>query len=87
MADSMESLQKIAEDLKRQRDELMLKLHLAKADARDEWAKLEVQWEDVKTKMDTVRQEAEKTTESVSTGLGLVLDELKQGYERIRKGL
>ncbi len=87
MADSMEGLQKIAEDLKRQRDELMLKLHLAKADARDEWAKLEVQWEDVKTKMDTVRQEAEKTTESVSTGLGLVLDELKQGYERIRKGL
>ena len=87
MADSMESLQKIAEDLKRQRDELLLKLHLAKADARDEWAKLEVQWEDVKTKMDTVRQEAEKTTESVSTGLGLVLDELKQGYERIRKGL
>ena len=87
MADSMESLQKIAEDLKRQRDELMLKLHLAKSDARDEWAKLEVQWEDVKTKMDTVRQEAEKTTESVSTGLGLVLDELKQGYERIRKGL
>ena len=87
MADSMESLKKIAEDLKRQRDELMLKLHLAKADARDEWAKLEVQWEDVKTKMDTVRQEAEKTTESVSTGLGLVLDELKQGYERIRKGL
>ncbi len=87
MADSMESLQKIAEDLKRQRDELMLKLHLAKADARDEWAKLEAQWEDVKTKMDTVRQEAGKTTESVSTGLGLVLDELKQGYERIRKGL
>ncbi len=87
MADSMESLQKIAEDLKRQRDELMLKLHLAKAEARDEWAKLEAQWEDVKTKMDTVRQEAEKTTESVSTGLGLVLDELKQGYERIRKGL
>ncbi len=87
MANSMEGLQKIAEYLKRQRDELMLKLHLAKADARDEWAKLEVQWEDVKTKMDTVRQEAEKTTESVSTGLGLVLDELKQGYERIRKGL
>ena len=87
MANSMEGLQKFAEDLKRQRDELMLKLHLAKADARDEWAKLEVQWEDVKTKMDTVRQEAEKTTESVSTGLGLVLDELKQGYERIRKGL
>ena len=87
MANSMESLQKIAEDLKRQRDELLLKLHLAKADARDEWAKLEAQWEDVKTKMDTVRQEAGKTTESVSTGLGLVLDELKQGYERIRKGL
>ena len=87
MSDSMESLQKLGEDLKRQRDELMLKLHLAKAEARDEWNKLETQWEEAKTKLETIREEAEKTTESVSTGLGTVLDELKKGYERIRKEL
>jgi predicted nuclease with TOPRIM domain len=87
MSQSSEHLQKIADDLKRQRDELQVKLHLAKADARDEWAKLETRWEEVKSKMDTVRQEASHTTESVASGLGLVLDELKKGYDNIRKTL
>ncbi|MEO6202058.1 MAG: hypothetical protein ABIU05_07455 [Nitrospirales bacterium] len=87
MAHSLEQLQKIADDLKRQRDELHVKLHLAKADARDEWAKLETRWEDVKTKMEAVRKEASHATGSVSTGLGLVLDELKKGYDNIRKTL
>ena len=87
MADSLENLQKIGEDLKRQRDELMLKLHLAKAEARDEWNNLETQWEEAKTKLETIREEAGKTTESVSAGLGNVLDELKKGYDRIRKEL
>jgi predicted nuclease with TOPRIM domain len=87
MAHSLEQLQKIAANLKRQRDELQVKLHLGKADARDEWAKLETRWEDVRTKMEAVRKEAGHTTESVSTGLGLVLDELKKGYDNIRKTL
>jgi len=87
MAHSIEQLQKIADDLKRQRDELQVKLHLAKADARDEWAKLETRWEEVKGKMKTVRQEASHTTESVASGLSLVLDELKKGYDNIRKRL
>ena len=87
MAHSLDHLQKIAEDLKRQRDELQVKLHLAKADARDEWAKLETRWEEVKGKMETVRQEASHTSESVASGLSLVLDELKKGYDNIRKTL
>ena len=87
MAHSLDHLQKIADDLKRQRDELQVKLHLAKADARDEWAKLETRWEEVKSKMETVRQEASHTSESVASGLSLVLDELKKGYDNIRKTL
>jgi hypothetical protein len=87
MSQPLEHLQKIADDLKRQRDELQVKLHLAKADARDEWAKLETRWEEAKTKMAAVREEATHTTESVSTGLSLVLDELKKGYDRIRRTL
>lgn len=87
MAHSREQLQKIADNLKRQRDELQVKLHLGKGVARDEWAKLETRWEDVKTKMEAVRKETSHTTESVSTGLKLVLDELKKGYDNIRKTL
>ena len=87
MGQSLEQLQKIADELKRQRDELHVKLHLAQADARDEWAKLETRWEEVRTKMEAVRKEAGHTTEVVGSGLSLVLDELKKGYDNIRKTL
>jgi hypothetical protein len=87
MADAMERITKAAEHLKQQRDELRVKLHLGKAEAKDEWARLEKQWEEVRPKLDAVREEAGKTAESVGTALSLALDELKNGYERLRNRL
>jgi len=87
MADAMERITKAAEHLKQQRDELRVKLHLGKAEAKDEWARLEKQWEEVRPKLDAVREEAGKTAESVGTALSLALEELKNGYERLRNRL
>ena len=84
MEDAKEQMAKAVEHLKQQRDELQLKLHLAKADAKDEWASLENQWEEIKPKLEAAREEAGKTAESVGTALGLALDELKKGYERLK---
>jgi hypothetical protein len=84
MADAKEQMAKAVEHLKQQRDELQLKLHLAKADAKDEWASLENQWEEIKPKLEAAREEAGKTAESVGTALGLAVDELKKGYERLK---
>ena len=42
--------QKLLTDLETERDELRVKLHLAKADARDEMAKLDERLDDVKAK-------------------------------------
>lgn len=84
MEDAKEQITKAVEHLKQQRDELQLKLHLAKADAKDEWASLENQWEEIKPKLEAAREEAGKTAESVGTALGLALDELKKGYERLK---
>ena len=85
MADAREQLTRSAEQLKRQRDELRVKLHLGKADAKDEWARLERQWEELKPKLEAARQEAGKTAESVGSALSVAVEELKKGYERIRK--
>ncbi len=87
MAYTVDELKNVVEDLKRQRDELNVKLHLAKAEIRDEWDKLEAKWEEVRGKMATLSQEAEKTAESVTTAAGLLADEIKKGYERIRNAL
>ncbi|MDC8448843.1 MAG: hypothetical protein LV473_10835 [Nitrospira sp.] len=68
-------------------NELHVQLHLAKADAKDEWARLESQWEEIKPKLEAAREEVGKTADSVGTALGLAIDELKKGYERLRSRL
>ncbi len=87
MAEVPEQITKALEHLKQQRDELHVQLHLAKADAKDEWARLESQWDEIKPKLEAAREEVGKTTESVGAALGLAIDELKKGYERLRSRL
>jgi uncharacterized protein YicC (UPF0701 family) len=84
MSDVKEQMTKALEHLKQQRDELQVQLHLAKADAKDEWARLESQWEEIKPKLEAARGEVGRTAESVGAALGLAIDELKKGYERLR---
>ncbi len=87
MSDLKEQLTKTLEQLKQLRDELQVKLHLAKADAKDEWTRLETQWQEVKPKVEAAREEAGKTAESVGAALGQAIDELKKGYDRLRSRL
>jgi len=87
MAEVTEQIAKALEHLKQQRDELQVQLHLAKADAKDEWTRLESQWDEIKPKLETAREEVGKTAESVGAALGLAIDELKKGYERLRSRL
>ena len=87
MGYTMDDLKKMVDGLKQQRDEINVQLHLAKAEVREEWDKLEPKWEDVKGKMDTVSEVAGQTAESVTTAAGLIADEIKQGYDRIKKAL
>lgn len=87
MSEVKEQMTKALEQLKQQRDELQVQLHLAKADAKDEWARLESQWEEVKPKLEAAREEVNKTAESVGTALGMAIEELKKGYERLRSRL
>jgi uncharacterized protein YjbJ (UPF0337 family) len=83
----MDDLKKMIDDLKQQRDEINVQLHLAKAEVRDEWDKLEPKWEEVKGKVATVSKVASQTADSVTTAAGLLADEIKEGYERIKKSL
>jgi hypothetical protein len=72
--------------LKRERDELALKMHLGKKEAAAEWEKLEAKWHEVKTRrMPPVKDAADETTVGVGLALELAAEELKKGYERIRK--
>jgi predicted nucleic acid-binding Zn-ribbon protein len=79
--------EKFLEGLRQQRDELKLQLHLLKAEALDEWNDAEEKWKKLKAKRQQIASKAEKIVddlEDVATGLG---EEIKKGYERIRRHL
>jgi hypothetical protein len=78
-------LDSIIDDLKRTRDELRLKLHLGAADARTEWEALEKKWGHLEGRLAVVGKEAEAAGENIGEALELVANEIRAGYERVKK--
>jgi len=81
------NFEELVEKLERQRDELKLRAHLAKAEARDEWEELETKWERLRSRLKAAGEEADVVSEDVRAAASILADELKKGYERIRQRL
>lgn len=79
--------------LKQLRDEIELKLHLGGKDAQDEWARLEKEWDAFSKSLeplsDAVKEAANSAGEHASkvgsAAWEVAPEELKQGYEKLRK--
>jgi hypothetical protein len=70
------------------RDELRLQMHLAKAEFRDEWnQRLEPRFWQLKAKLDRIEEASAETAVELRSAAKLLTDELRDGYERIRKSL
>lgn len=85
MADTKKRIDEMLETLKRQRDELALKIHLGKADAKVEWDKLEKKLAELKAQAGPVGGAVGDTAKNVGSALELAGEEIKKGYDRIRK--
>jgi predicted nuclease with TOPRIM domain len=84
-APTIPELHTLIDDVKRQRDEVRVRLHLAKAEAKDEWDRLEAKFEHVRGKLQVVGREAGKAAEDVGSALRLAVEELQRGYQRVRQ--
>ena len=80
-----EDLKKMVDDLKTQRDELAVKIHLARQEARDEWDALEKKLEHLRARAGVVGKEAGEAADDVRAAARQLIDELKKGYERVRR--
>jgi len=87
MTATKSTFDRMLEDVQRQREELNLQMHLAKAEAKDEWQALEQKWRELKPKLDAAGIEAMKSGENVLTGLQMTLEELRKGYLRVKDRL
>lgn len=85
MTDRTERLQKLLSQLEQERDELKVKLGLAKLEAREEWQELEKKMETLRGRMKVLSEEAKEASGDVGAAFDVVADEIKEGFDRLRK--
>jgi chromosome segregation ATPase len=85
MSSHRDFLTELIDDLKQQRDELALHIHLGKAEAKEEWEKVQAKLEHLAARRDRLKEAVETSTENVLESLQLVAEEIKNSFDRIRK--
>jgi hypothetical protein len=69
------------------RDELRLKMHLARQDARDQWDLAEEKFRHFEARAGALRRASGEAVEDLWSGLKSLGHEISKGYERIRRAL
>jgi len=87
MTDEQKQVEALIESLRRERDELRLKIHLGKAEVRDEWDRLERRWEEVKPKLEEAGKITADVSRNLGTAAGIAAEEIRAGYRKIRDAL
>lgn len=80
-----EELQKLIDALATQRDELIVKAHLAKLEAQDEWRELESKLDELRAKAKQAAEVAGEAAEDVRAAARLLAEEIGRGYERLKR--
>lgn len=83
--EAREELQKVMDTLATQRDELILKAHLAKLEAREEWRELESKLEQLRGKSGQIADTAGDAAQDIAGAAKLLGEEIAKGYERLRR--
>ena len=87
LEDFTEDIEELVERLKQERDELGVKLHLAKMEANEEWQELERKWSKLEAKVKQLGDAAAESTGDVRAAAELLGQEIKAGFKRIAKQL
>jgi uncharacterized membrane-anchored protein YhcB (DUF1043 family) len=81
------SVAELISTLKQQRDELKVKIHLAAAEARQEWDQAVEKLDRLTSDYDSVKHAVAESAEDVANSLKLVAEEIKLSFTRIRNSL
>ncbi len=79
-----ERVEQQAEEMRATRDEIRVRLHLAKMDARDQWDQVEKLWDPAEAKLKELAHAAKEATEDIAEATQLVLNEMRDGYNKLR---
>lgn len=71
--------------LRRLRDELRVQLALGEAEVRDRWEAMEKRWHELEGRMKVLREASREEAEDIRSAARLLVDEIQEGYEHLRK--
>ncbi len=80
-----ERLDQELKDLRTTRDELRVRMHLGKMDAQKQWEQVEKQWQHVESKLKVAGETGREIAEDVGEAANLAIEEMKEGYAKLRK--
>jgi hypothetical protein len=85
MLDLTSTWKQLIADLERERDELRVKVSLGKADARDLFAKVERKLDNLRHRTTQIMGAAQETAANVEEAGKIMVDEIRDGFARVRK--
>jgi len=83
MTDLGNRIDEMLEELKQERDELKLKLHLAKLEANDEWVKLEKKLVKLEAKTKELQEATIEASGDVGAAAKLLGREIREGLKKV----
>jgi uncharacterized spore protein YtfJ len=81
------AVQKQLDKLARTRDELRVQAQLGKSEARGELNRLEAVWQRVQDELRRVGDQSQGSVQDLGNAAAALLDELRYGYERVKREL
>ena len=85
MNDTKKHIEELLHSLKQEREELQVKLHLAKMEATDEWQKLEEKLSKLEAKAKDLGSATAEASQSIGTAAKLLGVETRDGFKKIAK--
>ena len=70
-----------------ERDELKVKMHLARMEVQDEWKVVEKKWQQFKSKSAQLEHVASGSAQEIGEAISILGGELKESYKRFKKVL
>lgn len=87
MNDTRKYIDDMIEELKKEREQLQLKLHLAKMEAGDEWEKLEGKLQKLESRARELGDATSDASKDIGAAAKLLGEEIRNGFRTIAKRL
>jgi chromosome segregation ATPase len=87
MDDTRRRIEDMLAELKQTRDELQLKLHLAKLEASDEWGRIQAKLEKLEAKTKDLTGATAEASKGIGAAAQLLGEEIRDGFKLIARRL